>query len=73
MKYQRSNSSGSGDTGLRKSKMAMGAPPEVEFRSTSGWFLTMQMEEEQVPYEFPVRSCKGHQPKWRRKNFFGTP
>ena len=71
MKYQRSNSDGSGDTGPPKSKMAMGAPLEVEFRSTSGWFPTMRTEEEQVPYEFPVRSSEGFRPKGERKKFSG--
>ena len=45
---ERFDSRGSGALGLRKSKMATVAPPEVEIRSTSGRRNMEEMVEEQV-------------------------
>jgi hypothetical protein len=55
VRWDRSDSKGSGDTGPPKSKMATVAPPEVLFRSTSGRRNMEEMVEDQVPQEFPGR------------------
>ena len=63
VRYDRSDSDGSGDTGPPKSKMATFAPPEVVFRSTSGRRHEVQMVEDQVPREFPGHGPPGYRSK----------